>query len=154
MASGFLHLPDGRCFARNWAMFDRVLVAVANQLGPEPAARRLKAWLLERIPGEDDVPEIGYGAWLRESDNVLFVRSLDLRRMSPEYHPLLCEAAKRAARAGDEDEHLRASLAFLADLVERYERGEPPLSKSSLVDVLPPEEGAIGPEHPERPLED
>ena len=51
VASGFLILSDGRCLARNWAAYDAVLRAVAEQLD---ATLELRAWLLLLLPGPDD----------------------------------------------------------------------------------------------------
>jgi hypothetical protein len=145
MPSGFLVLPDGRCFAKRWSAHDAVLRAVAAQLALEPAGRELYHWLLEQLPGPNDEEEIGYGAWVRGSDGQVIVPYLDLRLMTPENQRLFCQAAKRAALADDVEEWLRACIGDLADMVARYERGEPPLSKSDWREVLPPEGGPIGP---------
>jgi hypothetical protein len=84
MPSGFLVLPDGRCFAKRSSAHDSVLRAVADQLAVDPAAGELRRWLVEQLPGPDDEEEIGYGAWERRSDGHVIVRYLDLRLMTPE----------------------------------------------------------------------
>lgn len=145
MPSGFLVLPDGRCLARRWSAHDAVLRAVAEQLALDPAARELTRWLLEQLPGSDDDEEIGCGAWARRSDGQVIVRRLDLRLMMPEHQPQFCRAAKHASPPADAEDWLRSCLEDLADMVARYERGEPPLSKSDWREVVPPEGGPIGP---------
>jgi hypothetical protein len=145
MPSGFLVLPDGRCFAKRWSVHDAVLRAVADQLALEPAAREFHHWLLEQLPGPGDEDEIGYGAWVRASDGQVVVRYLDLRQVTVENQQLFCRAAKRAALADYADSWLKSCLGDLADMVDRYKRGEPPLSKSDWREVRPPEGGPIGP---------
>jgi hypothetical protein len=145
MPSGFLILPDGRCFAKRWAAHDAVLRAVADQLALEPAARELHRWLLEQLPGPDDEDEIGYGAWARASDRRVVVRHLDLRQMTAENQRLVCQAVKRAAAADIAENWLKSCLGDLADMVDRYKRGEPSLSRSDWREVRPPEGGPIGP---------
>src|SRR6516162_9076422 len=103
MASGFLVLPDGRCLARRWSAYDKVVGAVADQLGEEQAAQQLKQWLLEQLPGPNDEEELGYGAWFRTADQQVVARYIDLRQMTMENQQLFCEAAKRAA-LGDHPE--------------------------------------------------
>lgn len=145
MASGFLVLPDGRCLARRWCAYDEVLRAVAAQLGEESAAQQLKHWLLEQLPGVNDIEEIGIGAWRRTADQETVVRHIDLRKMTVENQRLFCQAAKRAARAGHPEEGLRECLADLAEMIERGERGEHPLSKSDWGEVLDPTGEPVGP---------
>jgi hypothetical protein len=145
MPSGFLVLPDGRCFAKRWSAHDAVLRAVADQLAVDPASGELHRWLVEQLPGPDDEEEIGYGAWARRSDGQVIVRYLDLRLMTPENQRPFCRAAKNAAPPADAEDWLRSCLEDLADMVARYERGEPPLSKSDWREVVPPEGGPIGP---------
>jgi hypothetical protein len=145
MPSGFLVLPDGRCFAKRWAAHDAVLRAVADQLGLGPAARELHRWLLEQLPGPNDEEEIGYGAWARALDRQVVVRHLDLRQITAENQRLFCQAVKHAALADHAESWLKSCLDDLGDMVDRYERGEPALSKSDWREVWPPKGGPIGP---------
>lgn len=145
MASGFLILPDGRCFSRRWTAHDAVLRVVANHLGNDPAARPLHQWLLEQLPGPNDQEELGYGAWFRNSDQQIIVRKIDLRQMTAESQRQFCAAVKRASLNDHSEEWLKRCVADLADMVARFERGEPPLSKSDWREVMPPEVGSIGP---------
>jgi hypothetical protein len=141
MASGFIVLPDGRCFSRRWSAHDVVLRAIAEQV----TACALRQWLLEQLPGPNDEEELGHGAWFRNSDQTEIVRFVDLRLMTVENQQLFCDAVKRAASSHHREEWIARSLSAFADMVARMERGEPPLSKSDWVDVVPPEGERIGP---------
>jgi hypothetical protein len=142
MPSGFLILPDGRCFSIRWAAHDDVLRAVANQLADSP---ELQNWLRQQLPGPEDIQEVGIGMWIRAADNAHIERHIDLRLMTAENQRLFCQAAKRAAKAAHAEDWLPAALDELVDMIVRWERGELPLSKSHSR-VVPPLEGErIGP---------
>jgi hypothetical protein len=111
-----------------------VLRAVAEQV----TDGSLRQWLLEQLPGPDDDEELGYGAWLRSSDQTSIVRVIDLRLMTAENQRLFCDAVKRAAALDHEEAWLKGGMGEFADMVARMERGEPPLSKSDWGVVLPP----------------
>jgi hypothetical protein len=145
MASGFIVLPDGRCLARRWCAHDAVVSAVADEVAAAP----LRQWLFEQLPGPDDDEELGYGAWFRESDKTTVMRFFDLRLMTSENQRLFCDAAKRAASLSREEDWLTRCLSDLADMISRMESGEPPLSKSDWIDVIPPEGDRIGPGWPD-----
>jgi hypothetical protein len=145
MASGFLILPDGRCFSRRWACHDQILRVLANELTAEGAELALRDWLISQLPGSDDIEELGYGAWFRTSNQEHIVRNIDLRRMATKYQILFCEAVKRATAKTPVDEYTSVPILDLADLVARYEKGEPPRSKSDSREVIPQEPGLIGP---------
>lgn len=144
MASGFIVLPDGRCFSRRWSAHDVVVQAIADAVSDAP----LRGWLLDQLPGPDDEEELGYGAWWRASDNTSIPRVIDLRLMTDANQGLFCDAVKRAAAIPQGDEWLARWLADFADMVARMERGEPPLSKSDWGAVVPPEGERIGPGWP------
>lgn len=65
--------------------------------------------------------------------------------MTVENQKLFCEAVKRSALVDHPDAWLTGCLCELADMIERGERGEPPHSKSDWREVVPPEDGLIGP---------
>jgi hypothetical protein len=140
MPSGFLVLPDGRCFAKTWSVYDAVLHAVADQVAADPEAEELGHWLRQQLPGPEDIVEIGIGAWFRRSDEQVIVRHLDLRLMTPEYQRFFCRAAKTIPLPAQAEDWLRNCLEDLADMVARYERGEPPLSRSDWREVVPPDD--------------
>ncbi len=145
MPSGFLILPDGRCFSRVWTYHDEILRVLVDELTAGGAELALRDWLISQLPGPDDIKELGYGAWLRASDEEHMVRNIDLRRMAPKYQALFCAVVKRAVAKIPVDEYTTGPILDLADLIARYERGEPPLSKSDWLEVVPPEPGPIGP---------
>jgi len=151
MPSGFLILADGRCLAVRWLYYDQALRAVADSLeGPGPT-HDLREWLLTLLPGPDDEEELGYGAWLRSSDQEVIRRHLDVRELAPENRRMFHEAALRAveqmklADAKSRDPMLMDCLVHLANMVERANRGEPPLSLSDWIKVEPPTGKRIGP---------
>jgi hypothetical protein len=150
VASGFLVLPDGRCFAPRWSFYDAVLRAVADEL-VKPEAAELREWLLGLFPGPDDEEHVGYGPWYRAADDQLVERALDLRELTPENQSSICAAARRAAArdGAGRPEWLADCLYKLSDMVTRLERGEPPLSRSDWVEVTPSEGRRIGPGWPE-----
>lgn len=144
MPSGFIVLPDGRCFAVRWGMHDVVLRAIMEQVNDVP----LRQWLAEQLPGPEDEQELGYGAWLRMSDQTAVTRYIDVRLMTVENQQLFCDAVKRAATVHHDTEWLNNCLSEFAEMVACMERGEPPLSKSHWREVLPPEKKQIGPGWP------
>jgi hypothetical protein len=146
MPSGFLILPDGRCFAKRWSAYDAVLHAVADHLALDQATVELHDWLVKQLPGPDDIEEVGYRPWFRVSDRQLIARHLDLRLLAPKHQQAFCEAAKNAVAPPNAPDWLKMCLDDFADMVVRCERGEPPLSKSDWREVLPPEGDPIGPE--------
>ena len=139
MASGFLVLSDGRCFAKSWSFHDRVLLRTAEQL---PANSSLRAWLLEQLPGPTDL-ELGHGSWYRAKDGVHVERYLDLREFTPEIQAQFTDAVLRAVEVADASE--RALMSELADMVARQRRGEPPLSRSDWQELVPSRGRKIGP---------
>jgi len=150
VASGVLVLPDGRCFAPRWSFYDAALRAIADEL-EAPEVAELRGWLLGLLPGPADEEHVGYGPWYRAADGQLIARTLDLRELTPENQGLICEAAKRAASRGGagHPEWLADCLCKLSDMVTRLERGEPPLSRSDWVEVVPSEGRKIGPGWPD-----
>jgi hypothetical protein len=150
MASGFIILTDGRCFAPRWSVYDKVIEAIVNVLSDTSKEKELKTWLISILPGKNDITDIGYGPWVRTKDNQTIERYLDLREMNFEYQNMFQEAIKRAAsdsknRYADKNESITNSLNKLADMVYRIERGEEPLSLSDWDKVVPTKGDHIGP---------
>lgn len=148
MPSGFLILPDGRCLARVWSGHDGILRTVAGQLAEDSKSQALNNWILDQLPIDEDVKELGFGAWVRAKDDKVIVRRIDLRLMTKENQQLFSDAAKRARFATNTEEWLKSSIDDLAEMVEQMERGEPPLSKSDWREVVPPHGDPIGPGYP------
>jgi hypothetical protein len=145
MPSGFLVLADGRCLARRWWAYDQVIRAVADSLEKSAPGVALRGWLLSLLPGPEDEEEIGIGAWHRTADKLTVVRHLDIRELTSENRGLFHDAALEAARRCAPDEDESQSLADLADMLMRADRGEPPLSRSDWREVVPSEGKRIGP---------
>jgi hypothetical protein len=143
MPSGFLTLPDGRCFARRWIYHDEVIRSIASKLSC--TGQSLGEWLLAQLPGPTDIDELGYGAWLRQSDQTIVARHIDTRNLTSANQRLFCEAAKLASNEQYIDEHLAHCLADIAEMIHRFELGEHPLSLSDCREVMPHEVGRIGP---------
>jgi hypothetical protein len=145
MPSGFLVLPDGRCLARKWEVYDCVLGAIAIALEADPAQRELRAWLQSLLPGPDDIEELGYGAWLRKADQEPIARLLDMRQLAKPDQDAICAAALAAARHARHPGGCANSLKALAEMVRAYLRRDPPLARSDWAEIMPPDEGRIGP---------
>src|SRR5579872_2917036 len=143
MPSGFLILPDGRCFSAYWKVHDLILRAIVDHLSDREKPQKLKNWILSQLPGPGDTEELGYGAWLRKSDQTSITRVIDLRRLTEINQQIFCTAAKAACLAARKEERESNRMADLADMIIRYQRGEPALSKSDWRSVLSPEKGMI-----------
>jgi len=152
MPSGFLVLADGRCLARRWRAYDKIIRAIAESVEESESGLVLRNWLLSLLPGPADEEEIGIGAWYRTADNQTVVRHLDIRELTPPnqrlFHNAVLEAAKRCAASQEAFDWLdlgRDSLIDLGDMVIRADRGETPLSRSDWREVVPSEGRHIGP---------
>ena len=139
MASGFLILPDGRCYAVRWSLFDDVMRTVAIELSKNAESKVLHGWLTTKIPTVDDVEDMGAGMWLRSSDQELLNRKIDLRDLPVQDRLRFCEATKNASRVSVRDEMTSQGLSSLVGVIERYERCDPPLRKSEWYEVVIPE---------------
>src|SRR5262249_48666055 len=131
-----------------WSFYDDVVRAVAEELKATPAEKRLRDWLLSLLPGPHDVDHVGYGPWFRVADQEMIERFLDLRELTVENQQLFHQASKRAgarARSDDRAEWLRNALVDLADMAERADRGEPPLSRSDWREVIASQGRQVGP---------
>jgi hypothetical protein len=93
--------------------------------------------------------DLGYGPWLRTSDQAIVERSLDIRELAPKCRSLfdaaVVSAAKAETSAFKDNASLQQCLLDLADMVERATRGEPPLERSDWREVLPAKERRLGP---------
>jgi len=108
----------------------------------------LQEWLLSLLPGTGDEVELGYGAWLRKSDKEIVRRFLDVRELTNENQRRFHDAAKRANRTSrsNSDLALKECLSDLADMVDRADKGESPLSLSDWTVVEPPTGKCLGPD--------
>ncbi len=138
-------MPDGRCFARYWEVYDYVLRAIINEVKSEPSHHELYLWLESLLPGPGDIEELGYGAWFREADQEPVARVLDMRQMAKCDQDAICSAALGACEASSPQASYAKSLNDFAEMVRAYERREPPLSNSDWTTVVPAEDERIGP---------
>ena len=151
MASGFIILQDGRCFAKRWWCYDAVLREVITELNRSRQEQELAIWLRSLLPGPDDVEELGYGAWLRNSDGEIISRHLDIRELTEGNHNRFNQSVLRALSRLKETEpnnlteHTITCLSLIAEMIECAERGEPPLSLSDWDCVEPPSGKRLGP---------
>jgi hypothetical protein len=149
VASGFLILSDGSCFAPHFSFYDEVLEVVAGHLDGSPPARFVKDWLLSLLPGPKD-ENLGY-AWIRVADRQVIPRLLDLRELTIENQKLFHQAVRAVGEQirlmGDpiREMTIEGHLVHLADMVSKADRGEPPLSHSMWTSVTPHEGRKTGP---------
>ncbi|WP_299256185.1 hypothetical protein [uncultured Aquimarina sp.] len=96
MASGFIILKDGRCFARRWTGYDEILKIVIKELRELEGGKPLAKWLKVIIPNDNltDEMEAGWGFLDLESDEWIS-RKLDLRSLTKENQELFWEAIQR-----------------------------------------------------------
>lgn len=149
MASGFIALPDGRMFAGRWEAHDYVVNCLAEALADSPTGQPLQKWLLEQLPESDSfLNELGFG-WIKpdssEAGGHTVVRWIDVRQLTPGNQRLFCEAAKKAATVHHPEKYLREWVGRLAEMVRQMERGEGPMALTQAPDIVPEEEGRIGP---------
>lgn len=141
MASGFIILHDGRCFARRWTFYDAAINGVIDELINSPAEKDLATWLRGLLPGPDDI-DIDY-CWIRKSDNENVLRHLDLRELTVDNHQRFYAAARRALHRLQFTDTSKLHkdwilcLSILVEMIDRAEKGEPPLSMSDWVSVEP-----------------
>ena len=108
MASGFIILSDGRCWARRWTAYDYLLEITAQELGGCKEEMNLKLWLQSLIPGENDT-ELGWG-FLKKDTEEKVTRNLDLRELTPTNQQMFWAALQRATTklitaSGEKNEH-------------------------------------------------
>lgn len=96
MASGFLILDDGRAFATGWAAHDVIIRSIADELHNSDEEGPLREWLFSLLPGPDDLEHLGYGPWVRKSDDEVIPRVLDIRELTEDNRKLFHAAAFRA----------------------------------------------------------
>jgi hypothetical protein len=149
VASGFIVLADGRCFAPTSRLYDDTLRLVAAHLPDSTPARIFKDWLLSLLPGPSDT-DIGHG-WVRSVDNQTVVRKIDVRELTAENQKLFHGAARlagdrlRSDQPSEMPSWTKDCALELADMVARADRGESPLSRSHWREVVPTEGRKVGP---------
>ena len=132
MASGFLILDDGRAFSVRWFAHDLFIRAIADELTESDAEKALGEWLYSLLPGPNDIEHIGYGPWVRTTDNQVVSRVFDVRELTKDNRHFFHSAAIRAHhKFTDGDESvipIDYSTTFdrLIAMLQSFRNGEPP----------------------------
>lgn len=133
MASGFIILKDGRCFAPRWTGYDEIIKIVIKELYEVENGKPLADWLKLKIPNDElsEELEAGWGFLDVESDEWI-TRNLDLRSLTNENQLLYWKAIKRGKNKLNKKGKVYSSISpdlinTLCDMMERAENGEPPM---------------------------
>jgi hypothetical protein len=105
------------------------------------------------MPGPDDLEHLGYGPWLRESDQQIINRYLDLRELTPLNQHLFRVGAQRAytrfvkKQNSQIPEDCAPSLRRLLTMLKYVQLGRPPDELSDWVKgyTTPPTGNRVGP---------
>lgn len=142
MASGFIVLRDGRCFAVRSQLHDAVLRSIARALPNEDV---LREWLTRQVPSDQD-HEMGH-AFVRAADDVHVSRSIDTRAMAPEVRQRFEHGVRVATSTGEPNhEDLDRCLSRLQMMLGLCDQGQPPLELSDWRVLTPPPDERIGPD--------
>lgn len=129
MASGFLTLEDGRCFARRMYFVTNILDVINQEVKNLPSSEEFSQFLSIYIPGPDDEAN-GYGGFYNNRIKENIMVDLDLREIAPMYRALFWNATQRALSAqikkglNDETGDLFL-LKYLLDMHKCVNRREP-----------------------------
>lgn len=135
MASGFIILKDGRCFARRWTGYDEILRIAIKELYLIEEGKDLADWLETRIPDLDDESlECGWGFYKNSTGEFLH-RYLDIRSLTVKNQELFVKAIiiGRAKIHELKDEYSILNVDFFEiffEMVALCENGNPPLEFS------------------------
>jgi hypothetical protein len=122
-----------------------------TELTHDQQGKQLAVWLNSLLPTPENEEELGYGAWLRKSDGEIITRHLDIRELTEANQLLFNNAARRALLRMKEDisqnveEDTIGCISILVEMIDRAERGEPPLNFSDWTCVAPPSGIRSGP---------
>ncbi len=133
MASGFIILKDGRCFARRWTGYDEIIRIAIMELEHLENGGELADWLKLQIPDaqDDDNADAGWG-FHNARVNDWVIRELDLRSLTKENQLLFLRAIQNGQRRLIENGENYASVSLdffnlFCDMMERADKGEPPM---------------------------
>ncbi|BDD03981.1 hypothetical protein [Aureibacter tunicatorum] len=134
MASGFIILKDGRCFARRWTGYDEIIRIAITELEQIENGKDLAEWLMLQIPNseDDESADAGWGFHNSRIDEWIN-RELDLRSLTKENQKLFWRAIQKGKNKLTEQGVGYSPLSFdffyvFYDMCERAEKGEPPLA--------------------------
>ncbi len=151
MASGFIILKDGRCFAPRWTGYDEIMRIAIKELKELEAGVSLAEWLSTRIPADDlpDDHEMGWG-FVDNRINDTVSRELDLRSLTSDNQTLFWRAIQigkaKLSKLGEAYSYL--SPDFFDGFYQMYElaeKGAPPLEFSDWRVLADPCEEKNGP---------
>ena len=128
MASGFIILSNGACYAPHWPVYDEVIRIIANSIEDT----KLQDWLFNLIPKQGDTEILGDGSWLRASDNSIIERTLDIRNLT-KVNQALFEDTLLELKTSNED---KVYTKQLKEMIQRDRNGEDPLSISQWTCIL------------------
>ena len=133
MASGFIILKDGRCFASRSTGYDEIIRIVITELEITENEKHLGNWLKLQIPNNDDDEnaDAGWGFHNSRIDDWIN-RELDLRSLTEENQKLFWKAIQRGKtnliRKGQNYSPLSLDyFNIFYEMCELAEKGEPPM---------------------------
>ncbi|WP_047548481.1 hypothetical protein [Psychroserpens sp. Hel_I_66] len=133
MASGFIILKDGRCFARRWTGYDEIIRIAIMELKLIQNGEELADWLKLQIPDaqDDESADAGWGFHNARIDDWIN-RKLDLRSLTKENQKLLWAAIQNGKinliEKGQDYSPLSLDyFNIFYEMCELAEKGEPPM---------------------------
>ena len=127
MASGFIALEDGRCWAGRWTLFDALIENITDNLTAKET-EEFKSFLKGFLPNDNDI-EMGY-AFIRETNGENVTRHIDLREIAPVHRTHFWSAAQSAmskiSRKKQSNEIVKEALELLLKMHKSVLRNEPP----------------------------
>ncbi|NME72158.1 hypothetical protein [Flammeovirga aprica] len=142
MASGFIILKDGRCFARR--CYDEILQIVIIELEDINNGKELANWLKLQIPdsNDDEDSDAGWGFYNSRIDEWI-TRELDLRSLTLQNQNLFWKAIQsgRNNLVIKGIEYSTLSIDSFNSFYKMYslaEKGEPPMELSDWNNIAEP----------------
>lgn len=142
MASGFLYLEDGRCFARRMSWIGYLLGLINNEIKLIEGAELFSKYLEYFIPNENDESN-GYGGFIKKDTNEHIMLVLDLREFTKTNQKYFWIGAQNAVKRlitsdGEQQKDNIELLKILLDMHKSITRGEnPALLSDTGVNIRP-----------------
>lgn len=133
MASGFIVLKDGRCFAPRWSIYDEVIRITIRELQEIENGQLLADWLKLQIPEteDDEDKEMGWGFIDPRINNDIVNRQLDLRSLTFGNQDLFLKAVQNGMdKLNTDPNYSTLPVEFFEvfhKMFELCEKGEPPM---------------------------
>lgn len=136
MASGFIILKDGRCFAPRWTGYDEIIRIAIYESREIERGVALADWLEMQIPlpENNDDNEMGWG-FIDPRTNQIINRELDLRSLTLDNQKIFWIAIKngRLKINNGDNKYSTLSSSFINafyTMFELAEKGAPPMENS------------------------